>query len=978
MFYNKSDQGKAQNDVRISSDCIALSCRPSYPGSCKIRSLCRNCQTNKIFTDIRKQQKSLPNLSNNLVSVAIVVHRVAETLWHQLRTSLATPSMATVEIDSFDFEDAGGSGCEPGSTDGPASAPKQRASKGLGKGKRKKPDSEATTITGGSRSAGTSSGRSTLSETLHAKKAGKCELKACDAPKVGKHKWCGVHRRAFDILHGIAFQGNDAAAFITVFGDRKEPGDADLQEVVMRDFLMQNPDLLDESTLGQRDHCRKKRKLNQPLSRYTHTTGVESSTEQNDVRPWADWELFKKQMANLRDWSKEQAIAEWEKLKTNAGEKDKDYNGPPYAPLRLKLPVWMFGLDNETNKRKSFESKQLETATKQTAMDTEQKKQIINELNQGFSSRDALPSLPQSSDGLQRRLPSDSFTFDGGEQYSGGAELIRTAAGVAGPDSGPELQPALASPKKDAPAGSMGTMPNAVGQKKQLCDVASVRSSVHRTLRPMLTQSMEKLGKELRPAGSVLLLGNMSDAHGMWPTLLKRWQVGHTFFGTEPAKDELGEQFTFDGRANQIEFEIKGDTEVAQANTQRLRDELLALDVLPIEDPETFLCKKEALAILASVRSLTKAEDVENAKITLEAVCESLDQLASSIKTATKDVQKENKQAASDKAKRDKEALEKQEKDALEAKCEEEELAKIRLTHESRTKHFNIDWKAAGHPEIMTVNGDAELAEAWQVRRDTLASSPFIFVGSTALKGALSPDGDAGKALAAFGKHYPSAKGIDRSGRIVAPIKERHAPVTFKKAFAPLVPEEHQVLKMKEGSGAEPELKLLEEGIPKQMFFYGIKENTVAHDFENDALAHYGSIRIQVAGESQILAVSAQHLFLLGDKPTDQKAKDAKQLKDDLLKCVSKLDSMGDDVAKNLLTKGVNICHGKLSGSPDSPAVLVLPAGYVLCVASPGLCHGVRKPVLVSTKSTHANLSVLWKTGLDALLGPVIDSLVQP
>ena len=136
---------------------------------------------------------------------------------------------------------------------------KQRASKGLGKGnKRKKTDSEATTLTFGP--LGTSSARSTASESQPGKK-GTCELKSCESPKSGKHKWCGVHRRAFDILHGIAFQGQgkdavntpDAAAFKTVFGDRKEPGDPDLQVKVMRDFLMQNPDLLDESTLGQRE-----------------------------------------------------------------------------------------------------------------------------------------------------------------------------------------------------------------------------------------------------------------------------------------------------------------------------------------------------------------------------------------------------------------------------------------------------------------------------------------------------------------------------------------------------------------------------------------------------------------------------------------------------------------------------------------------------------------------------------------------------
>ena len=118
----------------------------------------------------------------------------------------------------------------------------------------------------------------------------------------------------------------------------------------------------DKITAGR--HSTKKRRTNINLTQFTHAKGIEHSNETEDRRLRVDFEIFAGKMRALRGWDEARSLQEWRVLELDPST-PRDNKGPPYSPLRLTIPAWMFGGGtSDVERAKTYETRSIATSSK--------------------------------------------------------------------------------------------------------------------------------------------------------------------------------------------------------------------------------------------------------------------------------------------------------------------------------------------------------------------------------------------------------------------------------------------------------------------------------------------------------------------------------------------------------------------------------------------------------------------------------------
>ena len=101
--------------------------------------------------------------------------------------------------------------------------------------------------TASSRSSGPGGSKQSGKSSDTSKRIKSCRVQSCDKEVKGNSKFCGKHRRAHDAMKESSLVGATAdqpteasQAFVTIFGDKQNQGDQDLESQVFGDFLAKN------------------------------------------------------------------------------------------------------------------------------------------------------------------------------------------------------------------------------------------------------------------------------------------------------------------------------------------------------------------------------------------------------------------------------------------------------------------------------------------------------------------------------------------------------------------------------------------------------------------------------------------------------------------------------------------------------------------------------------------------------------------
>lgn len=506
--------------------------------------------------------------------------------------------------------------------------------------------------------------------------------------------------------------------------------------------------------------------------------------------------------------------------------------------------------------------------------------------------------------------------------------------------------------------------------KKAMIDVVSLRNVAHSSAKSETGKAVEKLRKEVKSLGELLQKGLVGDDRSLFDVAKDRFSAAVLFLGLK-----AGATASADGPAQtdytslvelDLASDVKGDaTASALAHTHELRRFLKSLTLLPVENMDTFASLSEIMNLLTNIRAETTAEGVENAKVVLESHKESIDQLASSLRTAAKDLSRENRQILAARTKIEREKKSKEASEAQQRKQDEEVVAKRQLLIAKRSQHFLLDWVKAGHPAIRQVVGDGALELAWKTTPEELLASPFMLTGSDVLKKEL-PEGvpESGKAkgfLDAFAKAFTKQDAAKQAGQLMAPLRKAHGSDELRDLWALLVPAEHQ---MTEG------LPSLTEKISFPWFF-GVLDPVLTHAFEGEGDGHMGSIRVQVSGETMLLAMSAVDATkMAGERPT----------KDALLSVVSSLADNSDleAHAKAMLAKGAHVFSGTIKASAKEPVALIVPPGWIVASKNhKAIAVGIRKLVLQKGESAQKNLASIVAAIGDASTPPAVSDYLD-
>lgn len=341
-------------------------------------------------------------------------------------------------------------------------------------------------------------------------------------------------------------------------------------------------------------------------------------------------------------------------------------------------------------------------------------------------------------------------------------------------------------------------------------------------------------------------------------------------------------------------------------------------------------------------------EAVEALQAKIEANVVAIDQFADSLKTAIRDLSRENRQEANAQKRAEKERLDKENAAMKEQMLQEEATAKKQIALAKMSQHFIFDWSAAGHPTIHTYDSDAALNDAWS---KAASENPFMLRNSDIMKLAFDKEKPGAKHLAKFAEEFPKSDIAKQKDRCIAPMKASHGAADMQSVWDHLVPPSQQV-----AQGLPSLVDIIKT--PK---FTGSLETVLEQSFDGTGKGFLGSIRIQASGETQLIAASAKDLqaYLSAEKAKDKQTDMSEE------EFVAVMMHLAEDTniaatAKQFKEKGLKIYHGTLVGTPQNPTALVMPPGWVLCYRNiESKAWGIRKAVLQKGANSVTNLNVL-------------------
>ena len=322
---------------------------------------------------------------------------------------------------------------------------------------------------------------------------------------------------------------------MTIFGDRYNPGNIALADIILVDYVKKFP----PQPKGKGGHSRKKRgKIN--LTTYLHTYGNKKTRRSKRGRPRWDYEFFVTQMKNCRGWPASVADKEWERLA--ADQKNFADMGGPGGSKRLKIPSNLCGMDVSESSEEEFEEKKMQNSNKPvTNMSQDDQNALRGECRQGFGE----VARPSSATEMSVALPPTAFTFEGEESAVTFKQFLQSHLKVAGSGGGgDDLGPSTPVKGGGLAADGKAATPSSAdkAERPELVDIASCRTALWRQALKDIKLQEKKIAQVVASMGVALASHpyTVADQEDEYHTCYERLQGAMLMLNLKPGKKNDG------------------------------------------------------------------------------------------------------------------------------------------------------------------------------------------------------------------------------------------------------------------------------------------------------------------------------------------------------------------------------------------------------------------------------------------------------
>ena len=418
-----------------------------------------------------------------------------------------------------------------------------------------------------------------------------------------------------------------------------------------------------------------KKKLD--LTQYIHSRGARSEAAVEDGEYKWDFEIFSKRMESLRGWSMQKRLEEWKDLKHC------DMNGRGADPERKYVPSNLIGEDREWNKKVAFEEKSIAQSSKLRGLSPQELEEAHRELARGHSS-DVLAGASKTAFArdITAPLPANSITCAGaGGSGSVGIESFFLAQAAAQEKQMPQTVPVTAqaqvAPQGSANnAGVSGGLPSdtsanpsgnsASSPAKIKSDIGSVRNNAYRDLNNSIRAITSSLEENLQDALVAYETSDPEKDGCFRNTLIERCRIVLLLLGKEYSTQDVDgdgkktvtltdmkvEEAFSQCRENTTDEAEKAiiepaapriDGEAASIYMARLGQAMLQAAVsklgsLAVEKPDNLQAQALLKCKLSSLAQLKTQPEIEQEIDSLQSGKDAAQELATSMKTALKDL----------------------------------------------------------------------------------------------------------------------------------------------------------------------------------------------------------------------------------------------------------------------------------------------------------------------------------------------------
>ena len=801
---------------------------------------------------------------------------------------------------------------------------------------------------------------------------------ACpDSAKGTNSCWCPKHKRAQQNIYNHAFtkkgkgRGQDQL-YKRIFGSRTEAMNVPQACSAVVDYVNQYGDGGDGKHSGQT-------RGGLDLNQYQETTGWRQAQKSQDAGGvWTDKESFIISMKNLRAWTAEQSLNEWNDIKKKADEDSQDHQGYKGAE-RLRVPSSLYsglGLGRDFEEKEKYEDHAITASTKAAKFNIKDRESFEARAGKGFAVATGPPSGFKGMSAASGSPGPSSATASPADFLSGLAKQMGLAGGgenpQGAPDSPADKAPGDNEPGPAIPAASLASVRNR-GLAKAEKDVKAIAPAMKADLvaacnalrqwgseKTVFAQSLLEvmqhgalfLGLEIKasmyttaPGGRYQELAVADFA----ATEINWFERARAFLAALPADAPEEEKAAWTAPQGIPDDPPQGESahhlELRRILCERISDlEFLRaekrLQDLPVEQPQAMRSLLGLARAAYDFGIKRSAAELEDHKVYFEQQMEYYKSMKKAVRTATRDLrshirgrQKEEQQKETERQKQEQEAERKRKLEEKEA--DEKKVAKV---HAGAV--FSLDF--SGHPSIISVQ------EGAMSDGSITGAEPFILVGAE--------DGAAVghthtqilkaeersvimQALVAWQEAFPTEKMYLKDDKISADVEDCHgkegARGLFDHCLGPSGP-------LDSLDAAEwPSLRRLAEG----MSFFAYGPSLVWYGMEPSAM---GVLRFVCGGALKVIMASPTSLLKLNP---DQSA----------MHLVGALRHMNAEKLAAAKTSGAKIYHGLIKAG----SCMFTPMGWIVgyTAVNNEAVHGVRRAVIPVTAkqadSVQAELGAL-------------------
>ena len=387
----------------------------------------------------------------------------------------------------------------------------------------------------------------------------------CNIKLRGKNRYCHCHMSAFEACQGVVFparvarrgkgkaqakqkvkskakRGKKKAAsssevsdddeeehselqtqFLQVFGSgRSDKGDLTKQSEILEGICEEYPSD-DQKTGVKRLHA-------EAVKKFIHSSGTRKAKQKLRDNPMLDWQVFKKKMMDVREYTYDDCVEEWDKLPTYA-DYEEDWGGPEKFRNRRSCPGWLTGDDKTRHLTENFEEKNLQERRKLDAnTTTEEMQQAVKDCAFGFK---GVANIDESTGSSEAASTSLTRSHLAGKTM---VDMVKVV--VQDVPSMPQSSPAKTEAVAPSIASSQNTKP--VSEKQQTTptvDVAVVRATIARELDASYELGCARLWNGILAAATALQKHSecieSTAVDITYTLLLERFNLGILYLGYE-------------------------------------------------------------------------------------------------------------------------------------------------------------------------------------------------------------------------------------------------------------------------------------------------------------------------------------------------------------------------------------------------------------------------------------------------------------